>query len=169
MDRSEALRLLPPAHARALELAAQGAAKEELAARLDIETCAVGPLLRIAHAKLAALEATDRASAPIHEDPSPMPHTITPKASQRKKATLETKPVSIGAPYRDRTMGHPTPTIRRPHSYPQPSPTSARGVSAARTWLRQRLAWERHLTELWANYERAAGPTDSSTSSPVEP
>jgi DNA-directed RNA polymerase specialized sigma24 family protein len=59
MRRSTALGLLPSAHARALDLAERGLDTEELADRLDLDPSAVGPLLRVARAKLAALEALD--------------------------------------------------------------------------------------------------------------
>jgi DNA-directed RNA polymerase specialized sigma24 family protein len=56
MNRSSALRLLPTAHARVLVLADQGLAPVDLARRLGIDPSAVGPLLRIARTKLAALQ-----------------------------------------------------------------------------------------------------------------
>jgi hypothetical protein len=59
MERSEALRLLSPLHAEALELSAQGFGPSELAALLDIDGRAVAPLLRIARAKLATLLSLD--------------------------------------------------------------------------------------------------------------
>ena len=59
MERTSALRLLPEAHARALALDAQGLDARQLAARLDIDESSVGPLLRVARAKLAALESLD--------------------------------------------------------------------------------------------------------------
>jgi transposase-like protein len=57
MNRSSALRLLPTAYARVLVLADQGLAPVDLARRLGIDASAVGPLLRIARTKLAALQA----------------------------------------------------------------------------------------------------------------
>jgi DNA-directed RNA polymerase specialized sigma24 family protein len=59
MRRSTALGLLPAAHARALDLVEQGLDTEELADRLHLDPSAVDPLLRVARAKLAALEALD--------------------------------------------------------------------------------------------------------------
>jgi hypothetical protein len=47
--------LLPRAHGEALHLADQGLGPDELARRLGIDRSAVGPLLRIAESKLAAL------------------------------------------------------------------------------------------------------------------
>ena len=62
MRRSTALRLLPPAHARILALAEQGFDTDELAGHLGLDSTAVGPLLEVARAKLAALEALERAT-----------------------------------------------------------------------------------------------------------
>ena len=59
MKRANALRLLPDVHARALKLEDAGLAPGELATMLGLEPSAVGPLLRIARSKLAALEAID--------------------------------------------------------------------------------------------------------------
>lgn len=59
MERSHALRLIPMLHAEALELADQGLDESELARVLGIERRAVGPLLRIARSKLAAVEAIE--------------------------------------------------------------------------------------------------------------
>jgi DNA-directed RNA polymerase specialized sigma24 family protein len=54
MEREKALRLLPVVHARAIELAEQGGVAE-VAAHLGVDERAVGPLLVVARAKLAAL------------------------------------------------------------------------------------------------------------------
>jgi len=59
MERANALRLLPRVHARALALDDAGLEPDELATTLGLEPSAVGPLLRIARSKLAALEAID--------------------------------------------------------------------------------------------------------------
>jgi hypothetical protein len=59
MRRSEAMALLAATHARIVELADGGVDAWELAMRLDMDPCAVGPLLRVARSKLAALEAMD--------------------------------------------------------------------------------------------------------------
>ena len=59
MRRSTALGLLPPAHSRILALADTGLDAGELAERLSLDPSAIGPLLRVARAKLAALEALD--------------------------------------------------------------------------------------------------------------
>jgi hypothetical protein len=67
MERSTALRLLPATHARALELAARGVESPELAARLGVDMSAVGPLLQVARAKLAALEALEEAAGSDNE------------------------------------------------------------------------------------------------------
>lgn len=125
-------------------------ATEELAGCLGIETCAVRPLLQIAHAKLAALEATDRASASIHED-FDVSHAIA-QSSERK------------ATNRERTMRHLISTIQRPPTHQGKSTATHHLASDARAWLLQRLGWERRLRALRANHERAAGPTNSPTS-----
>jgi len=59
MRRSTALGLLPAAHTRILALADEGLDAGELAERLNLDASAIGPLLRVARAKLAALEALD--------------------------------------------------------------------------------------------------------------
>ena len=59
MDRASALRFLSPLHAEALVLAEQGIDRARLAELLDIDAGSIGPLLRIARAKLAALELQD--------------------------------------------------------------------------------------------------------------
>ena len=51
--------LLPVAHARILSLAEQDLDPLEMADRLGVEPSAVGPLLRVARSKLAALLALD--------------------------------------------------------------------------------------------------------------
>jgi DNA-directed RNA polymerase specialized sigma24 family protein len=56
MDALNASRLLSPLHAEALELAAQGFESGEIGRLLDLDPRAVEPVLRIARAKLAALE-----------------------------------------------------------------------------------------------------------------
>jgi DNA-directed RNA polymerase specialized sigma24 family protein len=65
MERSEALRRLPLVHAEAIELADQGLDAHELARLLGIDTSAVGPLLRIARAKLAAIETMELSTDPV--------------------------------------------------------------------------------------------------------
>ena len=59
MERTSALRLLPDAHARALALEAEGLDTRQIAKRLDIDATSVGTTLRVARAKLAALELLD--------------------------------------------------------------------------------------------------------------
>jgi DNA-directed RNA polymerase specialized sigma24 family protein len=59
VQRSTALALLPVVYARILALAGQGLHPSELADRLGVDPSAVGPLLRIARAKFAALSALD--------------------------------------------------------------------------------------------------------------
>ena len=59
MRRSQAMALLAAAHARIVELADAGLDAPELAVQLDMDPSAVGPLLRVARSKLAALEAMD--------------------------------------------------------------------------------------------------------------
>jgi DNA-directed RNA polymerase specialized sigma24 family protein len=66
--RSTALGLLSETHARALELVEQGLDTEEVANRLQLDPSAVGPLLRVASAKLAALEALDEPPAPSRNE-----------------------------------------------------------------------------------------------------
>jgi DNA-directed RNA polymerase specialized sigma24 family protein len=56
MDGLNARRLLSPLHAEALELAALGFESGEIGRLLDLDPRAVEPVLRIAEAKLAALE-----------------------------------------------------------------------------------------------------------------
>lgn len=53
------MRLLPIEHARVLDLAEHELDPVELADRLGIDPSAVGPLLRVARSKLAALLALD--------------------------------------------------------------------------------------------------------------
>lgn len=48
--------LLPPLHARVLELDGQGLGARAIAAQLDIEPESVASLLKVARAKLAGLE-----------------------------------------------------------------------------------------------------------------
>lgn len=55
MEREEALRLLPLAHATALRLRDAGATDAVIATALGIEPEAVAPLLQVAETKLAAL------------------------------------------------------------------------------------------------------------------
>ena len=64
MERGKALELLPTVHARAIELAEQGGVAE-VAAHLGVDERAVGPLLVVAEAKLAALLERDE---PVVED-----------------------------------------------------------------------------------------------------
>jgi DNA-directed RNA polymerase specialized sigma24 family protein len=66
--RSTALGLLSETHARALELTEQGLDTAEVADRLELDPSAVGPLLRVAKAKLVALEALDEPLAPSRSD-----------------------------------------------------------------------------------------------------
>jgi DNA-directed RNA polymerase specialized sigma24 family protein len=58
VTRDEALALLPPAYARALQLQDQGHDEPQIAAQLAIDAAAVGPVLRLANAKLARLLGT---------------------------------------------------------------------------------------------------------------
>jgi hypothetical protein len=59
MEREEALRLLPSAHATALRLKEAGAADRLIASALAVELEAVAPLLQVAEAKLAELVAPE--------------------------------------------------------------------------------------------------------------
>jgi DNA-directed RNA polymerase specialized sigma24 family protein len=63
VQRSTALGLLSETHAQALELAEQGLDAEEVADQLHLDPSAVEPLLRVARAKLAALEALEEPPA----------------------------------------------------------------------------------------------------------
>jgi DNA-directed RNA polymerase specialized sigma24 family protein len=64
MDRTVAIAELPEAYATAVRLADDGVDEKAIAAELGIEVEAVGPLLRVAHAKLAhTLPSTDHISA----------------------------------------------------------------------------------------------------------
>lgn len=53
--RAEALRRLPAVHSRALRLRDAGVAPELIAECLEVEVEALGPLLLVAEAKLAAV------------------------------------------------------------------------------------------------------------------
>jgi DNA-directed RNA polymerase specialized sigma24 family protein len=59
MERSAAMRQLGPTHAQALLLADEGLRPDEIAARLALDPTAIRPVLQVARAKLAALEALD--------------------------------------------------------------------------------------------------------------
>jgi hypothetical protein len=61
--RSIALGLLAPTHARAVELADAGIDRADMARQLDLDPCAVEPLLRVARTKLAALEEREEPAA----------------------------------------------------------------------------------------------------------
>ncbi len=58
MDRSAAIDRLPEAYAAALRLQDEGHDDKAIAARLDLAPAAVGPLLRVAAAKLHSILAT---------------------------------------------------------------------------------------------------------------
>jgi hypothetical protein len=53
------MRLLDPTHARVLQLADEGVHNDGIAAQLSLDPAAVRPVLQVARAKLAALEALD--------------------------------------------------------------------------------------------------------------
>jgi DNA-directed RNA polymerase specialized sigma24 family protein len=57
MDRRTAINQLPEAYAAALRLQDEGHDAKAIAARLDITPAAVGPLLRVAAAKLRSIMA----------------------------------------------------------------------------------------------------------------
>lgn len=57
------MRLLAPSHARILALADRDLDDLEIARRLALDPAAVGPALRVARAKLAALEAQPDSAA----------------------------------------------------------------------------------------------------------
>jgi hypothetical protein len=53
------MHLLDPTHARVLQLTDEGVDNDDIAAELTLDPAAVGPVLHIARAKLAALEALE--------------------------------------------------------------------------------------------------------------
>jgi DNA-directed RNA polymerase specialized sigma24 family protein len=59
MDRSAAIDRLPETYATALRLQDEGHDDRAIAARLDLAPDAIGPLLRVAAAKLRTLLAAD--------------------------------------------------------------------------------------------------------------
>jgi DNA-directed RNA polymerase specialized sigma24 family protein len=67
MDDEAAISRLPKTHASALRLRARGFDDDAIARALDLEPDAVGPLLAIADAKLAAL------TRPRSAGPDPLP------------------------------------------------------------------------------------------------
>jgi DNA-directed RNA polymerase specialized sigma24 family protein len=80
MDRAEAVRLLPEKYARALLLRDRGCEDAQIAAALGIVPEAIGPLLRLAEAKLQRLldnppEVDERLTVPLDQpaDPSEPP------------------------------------------------------------------------------------------------
>ena len=64
MEPATVRRLLSPLHAAVLELEEAGHNPTQIATLLDVEPSAVGPLLRVAHAKLAELEMLEIGSPP---------------------------------------------------------------------------------------------------------
>ena len=62
MRYSSAVRLLGETHVAVLLLSDGGLSNDEIAARLDLEPAAVGPLVHVAKAKLAALLAVEEAA-----------------------------------------------------------------------------------------------------------
>jgi hypothetical protein len=77
MDRAEAVRLLPEKYAHALVLRDQGYDDTRIAAALDIVPEAIGPLLRLAEAKLQRLlddppEVDEQLTVPL-EQPAASP------------------------------------------------------------------------------------------------
>jgi hypothetical protein len=75
MTYDEAVSLLPPTYAHALRLHGQGCDEEQIARELAVEAAAVGPLLRLAQAKLTRLLGTgqDAAAAPTEGESTPAP------------------------------------------------------------------------------------------------
>jgi DNA-directed RNA polymerase specialized sigma24 family protein len=76
MDRAEAVRLLPEKYARALVLRDQGYDDARIAAALGIVPEAIGPLLRLAEAKLQQLldnppEADEQLTVPLEQPAAP--------------------------------------------------------------------------------------------------
>lgn len=80
MRRSRALELLDPTHARALRLAEAGVGIEDIAAQLTLDPSAVGPVLVIARAKLAALEARPDGDPTATSSPDSSPHPNEPRS-----------------------------------------------------------------------------------------
>ena len=81
---SAAHQRLPEAYRLALELHELGLEPAELAARLGIEVCAVGPHLAVAATKLAALQDSLRANGVEEDAPSDdRPNTTSPASSPR--------------------------------------------------------------------------------------
>jgi DNA-directed RNA polymerase specialized sigma24 family protein len=62
MDRAAAIGELPEAYATAIRLADDGLEHDAIAQRLGVAVESVGPLLRVASAKLARVLATERMS-----------------------------------------------------------------------------------------------------------
>jgi len=71
MDEESALACLPEAYAAALRLRRQGLDDRAIAEQLDLEPQAVGPLLRLAEAKLAALREPLDEPVPTRRRPPP--------------------------------------------------------------------------------------------------
>jgi hypothetical protein len=59
MEIPPSIRLLPGAYAAAIVLDQEGLDHDAIGARLGIDVAAIGPLLAIGYAKLAALEAAE--------------------------------------------------------------------------------------------------------------
>jgi hypothetical protein len=94
MDRADAVKLLPEAYGRALALRGQGWDNDAIAAALGIVPEAIGPLLRLADAKLqqlldvppemqdrlgslaVSIEATDPAKHAGAAEPHPRPEQV---------------------------------------------------------------------------------------------
>jgi DNA-directed RNA polymerase specialized sigma24 family protein len=70
MERATARRLLPDPYAQALALHARGVAPTEIADRLGVDITSVKPLLGVARAKLAALEALEEPARPDEQTAS---------------------------------------------------------------------------------------------------
>jgi len=85
MDRSTAIGRLPAAYANALRLYDQGHDNEAIADRLNLPPEAVGPLLRLATAKLqtilAATESHNDLVPESEHQPRPRPGALKPKPS----------------------------------------------------------------------------------------
>ncbi len=68
MDRDEAVDTLPPAYQQVLRMLDAGRSVPEIAAALDVEADAVGPLIELAVAKLARARGDLPAADEEHTD-----------------------------------------------------------------------------------------------------
>ena len=76
MDRGTAVDRLPEAYANALRLCDQGHDNKAIAARLHLAPEAVGPLLRLAAAKLQTILAANEATHDLVPESDHQPHSL---------------------------------------------------------------------------------------------